>query len=682
MKIYLALMMVLITGSIVAQERPQKQIDLQRIIDDIIGTQDGIADVEALYENLALVLSNPLDINKASSEQLRFLSILTEKQLHELMTYRNENDKIISLYELQVIPEFDSATINRLLPFITIREPSESIDASLLKRILHEKNNYLLMRYERILETKDGFTQHDPTKKFTGSPDKTYLRFRTSRPHDFSVGFTLEKDAGEPYAWNPSTNTYGFDFISMHAQIQNKGRMNNLIVGDYQIQAGQGLVLGGAFGFGKGGEAVTTVRRSNIGGLPHTSTDENGNFRGALVDMRLTNHFDVTGFVSRAARDASIESDSAEAFITGIQTTGNHRNANEISKRKSIRESIIGGVVKFHHHQMDAGVIISNYSFDIPINRNATRYNGFSFNGSGITNTSLYLNYHWNNFSFFSETAKTWSGGYGMVAGVLSSLSSNLDIAIAYRNYQRDYLSFYSNAFSEGSTPQNESGIYYGWKYRWNKKIELGGYVDLFKFPWLRYRDYAPSTGYEWLLRLNYKPNKNTLLYFQYRQEKKDRNVDTEQVPTYTTLPGTKQNFLANYQLKVSDHLSLKTRVQFSSYSIDEKFSAGMAMIQDIKFSYRKFSATMRYALFDTDDYDNRQYVYEDDVLLAFSIPAYYGQGLRNYVLLSYDFNHHISCWFRYTHTRLQHETVIGSGVDAINGDQRSDIKFQMRIRL
>ena len=203
MKIHLTLLLVVISAFVAAQQLPKKEIDLQRIVDDIIGTQDGLTDVESLYENLALVLSNPLDINKASSEQLRFLSILTEKQLHELITYRNENEKIISLYELQVIPEFDSATISRLLPFVMIREPSESIDASLLKRILHEKNNYLLMRYERILETKDGFTQQDPTKKFAGSPDKTYLRFRTSRPHDFSIGFTLEKDAGELYAWNP-----------------------------------------------------------------------------------------------------------------------------------------------------------------------------------------------------------------------------------------------------------------------------------------------------------------------------------------------------------------------------------------------------------------------------------------------------------------------------------------------
>ena len=35
-------------------------------------------------------------------------------------------------------------------------------------------------------------------------------------------------------------------------------------------------------------------------------------------------------------------------------------------------------------------------------------------------------------------------------------------------------------------------------------------------------------------------------------------------------------------------------------------------------------------ALFDTDDFDNRQYIYEKDVLWAFSIPAY----VCNYVFL------------------------------------------------
>ncbi|MDZ7646332.1 MAG: hypothetical protein U5K54_03635 [Cytophagales bacterium] len=36
--------------------------------------------------------------------------------------------------------------------------------------------------------------------------------------------------------------------------------------------------------------------------------------------------------------------------------------------------------------------------------------------------------------------------------------------------------------------------------------------------------------------------------------------------------------------------------------------------------------------------YDNRLYVYEKDVWLAFTFPAYYGVGVRNYLLVQYAF--------------------------------------------
>ncbi|MDZ7646335.1 MAG: hypothetical protein U5K54_03650 [Cytophagales bacterium] len=60
-------------------------------------------------------------------------------------------------------------------------------------------------------------------------------------------------------------------FFSFHAQVLNKGKFKNLIVGDYQAQFGQGLILGSAFGIGKSAEAVTTIRRPNIGFMPYSS---------------------------------------------------------------------------------------------------------------------------------------------------------------------------------------------------------------------------------------------------------------------------------------------------------------------------------------------------------------------------------------------------------------------------
>lgn len=69
---------------------------------------------------------------------------------------------------------------------------------------------------------------------------------------NYSIGITAEKDAGEQLYWGPSQKHYGFDFVSPHVQLMHRGRLKNLIIGHYQAQVGQGLLLGGNFGFGKG----------------------------------------------------------------------------------------------------------------------------------------------------------------------------------------------------------------------------------------------------------------------------------------------------------------------------------------------------------------------------------------------------------------------------------------------
>ncbi len=144
---------------------------------------------------------------------------------------------------------------------------------------------------------------------------------------------------------------------------------------------------------------------------------------------------------------------------------------------------------------------------------------------------------------------------------------------------------------------------------------------------------------------------------------------------------GKKYNYWLHSDVSVSPNLRAKTRLQFSSYSIDHHTTQGMALMQDINFSIRKFEVTGRYALFDTDDYDNRQYVYENDVWLAFSLPAYYGAGIRRYVLVEYKLNRYISFWLRYAHTRYTDRESIGSGVDATAGNVRSDLKIQTLVK-
>jgi hypothetical protein len=249
-------------------------------------------------------------------------------------------------------------------------------------------------------------------------------------------------------------------------------------------------------------------------------------------------------------------------------------------------------------------------------------------------------------------------------------------MALAYRKFDRNFYSFYGNAFSENTSPQNETALYWGWKYRWNRKYSTSGYVDQFKFPWLGFRRYAPSYGHEWLLRFNYQPDRKTLIFVQLREEAKVRN-QSEETNAYILKQGKKRNFWLALHYTIGEHIKLKSRIQYSTFSIAGSHSEGLALLQDISFTKGRFQLSARHALFDTDDFDNRQYVYENDVWLAFSLPAYEGRGIRNYVLVEYKVNKKIGLWLRYSRTRYTDREEIGTGLEKIAGNTKNDLKFQ-----
>ena len=215
--------------------------------------------------------------------------------------------------------------------------------------------------------------------------------------------------------------------------------------------------------------------------------------------------------------------------------------------------------------------------------------------------------------------AKTIHHGSAVSVGVLSGITPQLDVSLLFRRLSRDFHSFYSNAFSENTSPQNESGIYMGWKYKFSKRHELAGYADLFQFPWLRFRGFAPSSGNEWLLRFTMRPTKEVHFFIQAREESKIRNLSTSSL--FEAENGTKRSYWVHLDYAVAPKLNFKSRIQYSTFSLLQNHTSGFTIIQDINFDFKRFTFSGRYALFDTDDNDNRQYVYEKDVLVGLFLP-------------------------------------------------------------
>jgi hypothetical protein len=655
-----------------------RNIDPARIIDDLSGIQEDDADYELIYENLMQLLSHPADINTITQEELRQLHLLTEKQVADFIQHRTDNGELLSLYELQAVPSFDDETIRRITPFVKVRDPENAVDQSLLRRVIKDGNHYLITRWERTIEGQLGYGEAiEPEQKYLGTPDKYYMRFRSSIPGSYSFGVTVEKDGGEKILWNPSNGKFGSDYLSAHAQLLNKGFVKNIIVGDFQTQFGQGLIFGGAFGLGKGGETIGTSRRNNLGFLPHTSAGEAGFFRGAGMTLEPIKNIFISTLFSQAHRDAALGGDHSAGYeIRSLQYSGYHRNENERINERKAKEKLYGGVIEYRRQKFTTGIIAQQINYNFPITKDTSLYNQFAFRGKQNTNVGFHVNGNVGNINFFGEAAHSLDAGYAVVGGVMIALDPRLDMSMVFRKFDKDYHPFYANPFSESTQPINETGLYWGWKYKWNRRYSIAGYVDLFKFPWIAFRRYKPSTGHEWLLRFNYQPSRKAMMFVQVREESKLRNT-SEGHSTYSLGEGIKRNYWFSVNYTASDNVSFKSRMQYSTFSFDGSTSDGLVLSQSIRAEIGKFQVSMNYAVFDADDFDNRQYVYENDVYLAFSLPAYDGVGVRNYFMLEYKVTKAMTIWLRYACTRYTDREEIGTGLETIKGNTRNDVKFQ-----
>jgi len=667
-----------------------EQFDLESFVEELFSLQEADVNYEDLYESLLLLYQNPINLNRASAQELQGLYILSKRQITNLQTYIQEKGRLLTLYELQLIEGFDFTTIQRLVPFVTIDpDDANSDDRPLLQRILEEKNNYFISRYERVLEDRAGYSpaENPDDTRYAGSPDKLYLRYRVSKTQDFSLGFTTEKDPGEALTWDTNTKRRGMDFWSAHFMLEKQGKLRKAIIGDYQLQFGQGLLFGAGIGVGKGSETVNAVQRVTLGIKPYTSVLEGGFLRGAAGTYELSDQTNVTAFFSRLNQDANIrindDPDGFPEFFSSFQLSGFHRTPTEIANKRVVTETVLGANV--HHNFKNgatAGVTLSSNEFSTPIQRSDVPYNRFEFQGTSHYNLGAYGSYDWRNVSLFGEAALSKSGGLGGIAGFITNMTPRVDFAMVFRSYSRDFHSFRGTAFAEGSRNINESGVYWGLRYTLNRKFFLTAYYDTYRFPWLRFRVNAPSEGNDYLIRLNYNPGRRVRLYGQFRREVKD--INTVQPETLQTIvsPGTKTQFVTNLEFAASQQLKLKSRVQYSNFELEGEKTDGYAFIQDASYATGDWSFSARMALFDTEGNQNRQYAYERDVLYAFSIPAYSGRGIRNYLLVQYRASRKIDIWMRIARSTFYDRDEIGTGLEQIEGTKRTEFKLQVRYKL
>ncbi|MBL7978859.1 MAG: helix-hairpin-helix domain-containing protein [Bacteroidetes Order II. Incertae sedis bacterium] len=680
-----------------AQDRDTTQVDpdVESVLEDA-NDAEGIQ--EGLLEILTELQENPLEINSASAADFAQIPYLGAVLAQAIVSYRDVNGPFSSIPELRNVPGLSAEILLNIRPYITIGEVLETRRKTPPKyplvpsfQTITQGMRYdIIQRASRRLDLGPGYDPEKTGTRYLGSPYRMVTRFKATYRRNVSIALTADKDPGEAFQWDPNQKILGYDFLAGHVAIRNMGRIRSLVIGDFVTAFGQGVAQWRGSGFGKGTETTRSIIRRGGGVLPYSSTDENRFFRGVGATIALSPTLNLSAFGSIRDRDASVVPDSLsdeEREVFSIYDTGYHRTESELEKKGTLNEKTLGGALEWKYKKGMVGATGYYVLFDQPFATKDNAYQYFAFTGKETTQFSLYFNQTIGKIYGFGELSRDGDGTFGGLGGIFFRMSPGVETLVLARNFAPQFNSLYGYAFGEraGET-NNEKGIYTGLKIRLNRNWTASAYFDQFEFPWLRYNIYRPTKGYEALVKVDYQPRRWLRSYVQFKTETKEEATKIG-IGRNQLLPGVapqnRQTARLHLEYDFSKTLRTRTRLDVSHYQFDQQPSAfGFLMYQDARWIVTpKVQMDVRFAVFQTDNYDARVYSFENDALYVLSNPSFSGIGQRAYVLLKCSPLSGIDLWLKYGATRYEHRKTVSSGLDEVEGNRLRDVNVQIRWR-
>ena len=638
------------------QGRAGERLPVADIILDIYNATSelGEVDYEQLQTDLYALYETPIDLNNTSDEELSQLHFLSPQQIDDILMYADKHP-FESLYELRMIPSLADYEIRDLLPFVTITHNQSPItyNNTYAREVFTQAQHEIITRFDaRNIEAFEGT-----------DPVYVQTRYRFDYRRRVIFGAQLRRPAGGK-AENLQYGAYlQLRDISPH--------LHTLVAGNYQASFGQGLVLAPIFHSGKSMYVTSVGQQTN--GLRYYSSVDGEGLHGVGATLRW-NWGKSTRLDASALYSMKRANDSTWHHLVGANLTLRH-------KRLEVQLTAIENI----------------WSDSIRPYNNA-RYNHHYFRGyrQFVGGASFRYNHGW--FDMFGEVATTenfehpslqggdggrlthW--GVGVLAGSRFYPTNGVSLIALYRYYSPFFDNVLGYAYSETSRLGDENGGYLGFDItRW-KNWRLSGYGDVFYFSGYKYGlgDATKTIGYDALMEARYTNHQSPITNDQYSFAARLRARKKGATSTYSA------RFIFDWQ---RGGWSLRTTADVNYVQ-----SYGVSLAQDISYSLplrggpgRGLSIRLRLQGFDARDWANRIYIYEHDVLYAFSIPATYGLGGRAYFCLRWQIIPQLALYFRLSETIYARDWYISKHPSFEGGDggrlpTRTDIHVLLRAKL
>lgn len=641
MRKFLLISLILLTYSLCLYSQNEQQLSsyIENIVEQVVGSREN-ADIESIVSSLEILYQNPININNATLEELEKLWILNDFQINALLEYRKEMHQFVSIHELRYIFGFNDNVVDLVTPFIycgtTVRKHKKSF-----KEIVERSRHQVLLRasYRNTI-----------SNNYLGSPIQQYTRYTGDFSRIFRIGFLAEKDAGEPFG--KGVNQLGYDFYSGFIQYNTKTVVKNVTLGDYRVRLGQGLLIWNGYSSGKSSE-ISTLQKRGQGIRANTSKDEYNFMRGVSVSLAVKD-FRLLFWGSVKKLDGTMNSVQNELILQSINKSGYHRTESEMNRKFNIDERSYGGAIQYKKSRYSFGINYLHTEYAMPIQPTNEAYKKYSFSGRSLEGFSADYKVLHQNIQFYGEAAYA-NNAFSGITGIYLMPNSRFTGNLLYRYYQPKYFSPYANGLVESGEPTNEQGFLGGIKWYTDWKVTVSAYADIFSIPWLSFNAISPSKGSDYLVELNYAPARNFEFLFRYKLKEKEKNYKTASQNTYQILPFKRQSLRLHARYNLTEKLTMASRFEWaeSGYTGFEQVP-GYLIYQDISYHLPKgTSFYIRYARFDVKAYDSRIYAYENDVLFAYSMPAYYDKGQKFYLMFRQKMHNRFIVWLRYANTSL-----------------------------
>ena len=569
-------------------------------------------------EELEFLHQHPLDLNRATSDELRRLFFMDDALAQAILDYRSRYGAFRSLGELMLIREVDWHTRQLLYLFTYVGDAPSPDQVKLGKDTLHHD---VLARLSFPAYKRDGWTWARGLA--------SHWRWGVTYGSHIQAGLRAETDAGEPMF---TRRIKGWDAMGGFVQMRGVKWVDAAIIGDYKLHFGEGLVASNAYQFGKTSRVRLRMRNQV---RPHQSSDEYNFMRGAAASFHLGKDWTLTAFYSWRQLDATIQDDNT---IHSLTTSGLHRTDHELEQRHALTGHTSGGHIAWQHQQWQVGASGLYQYYNHQLSRGNALYQQIAPVGYQFGAFSVDYGYSRYPLYIHGETARSINAGpdsWATLNQLAWRMGATTQLTVIQRFYGKYYFSPYANGFSENSRVQNESGVCVLFDAERIGPISLSTFADLFFSPWPRYTMSRASRGGEGMLQLKGGWRSGTTLLARYQvksKERSDRRYWSHRV-----------RLTAEHTF--SPQVGLRLSAWWHLYADPDKpeanhhFSTGIGIGPQLLYTSRNkhWRWTTQALWFHTDDYYSRLFTFEPHIQGTLSVPSLSGHGARVATLLRWQ---------------------------------------------